>query len=75
MIGSVSIEPQGWKDVAQDGALRTIPTNGPPNLDTRELRGRRIDPGANIRFGSWRSQVFILLGRDGRILCGGRPGG
>jgi hypothetical protein len=36
------------------------------------LRGRRVSKEANIRFGSFYSQIFLILKPDGTIL-GGNP--
>lgn len=73
VIGAVKIDVASWSSVvpAKDGLFK-IPTAGPANLDAYGLRGRRIDPAARIRFGSFKQQVFIILQADETIV-GGHP--
>lgn len=61
IIGAVFIAQEQWLQAEQDGSLLKIPTQGPQNLDAQELRGRRIDGNAGIRFGSWTHQFFCIL--------------
>lgn len=61
IIGAVFTAQNQWLEAERDGALRKIPTQGPQNLDAQQLRGRRIDANAGVRFGSWTSQFFNIV--------------
>jgi len=73
VIGAVRINSSGWKNAKrdEDGLLR-IPTSGPSNLDAFELRGRRVSANANIMFGAFSHQFFIIMNRTGKSI-GGSP--
>lgn len=72
VIGAVRINKSGWENARSDGGLFQIPTNGPRDLDAFGFRGRRISAKANIKFGAFSHQFFIILGRDGKSI-GGHP--
>jgi hypothetical protein len=71
VIGAVRIDHSGWETARPDGGLYPIPNRGPLDLDAFNLRGRRIDRSAGIRFGSFKSQFIVLLDRGGRLSGGG----
>lgn len=73
IIGAVRIDGKRWAKPERDGGYYAFPTDGPANLDAFELRGRRIDRKAGIRFGSFSSQFVVRMGKSGAI-SGGYPG-
>jgi hypothetical protein len=71
IIGAIKIYQVKWDSVDKDGGLYSIPTTEPNDLDAFGLRGRKISPEANLKFGGWTSQFFIILKRNGRVIGGG----
>jgi hypothetical protein len=72
IIGSVTIDISGWGTAKSEKGFYIVPTLKTPDLDALDLRGRRVSKEANIRFGSFYSQIFLILKPDGTIL-GGNP--
>ncbi len=67
IIGSVFVDRSSWSEAeVESNGLLHLPTNGPSDLDALQLRGRRISPKLELRFGQFRNQQFILLHSDGR---------
>jgi hypothetical protein len=61
VIGAVRIDPNGWDKVQATDGLWPIPALPTRDLDALRLRGRRIARSANIRFGQFFSQQYVLL--------------
>ena len=72
IIGAIKIDQDKWASVKKKrgSGLYPIPTTAPINLDAFKLRGRRVSPDANLKFGAFSSQFFIILQRNGRVLGG-----
>ncbi len=70
ILGSAWIDQSKFELTSPYGTQYEVPTNGPANLDARGLRGRRISPEANIKFGSVTSQIFLILKPDGTTIGG-----
>ena len=62
IIAALKIAREEWAGAPCQGSLAQVPTNGPDDLDAFNLRGRRIDKTAGLRFNSIRSQIFSLRG-------------
>ena len=62
IIAALETARDDWAGAPCEGALAQVPTNGPANLDAFNLRGRRIDKAAGVKFNSIRSQIFNLRG-------------
>ena len=71
IIGAVKIDRERLGLAKKEAGLYSTPTKGPRDLDAFELRGRRISPEANLKFGALASQFFIILERSGDIIGGG----
>ena|ERR1700722_10117489 len=72
IIGAVAINWQAWGKHPPDRGLYLVPTLKTANLDAHGLRGRLISPNANIKFGAFKHQFFVILGRNGKAVAGQR---
>lgn len=77
VIASTLIDRSGWGAAAAGArpqGLLAIPLLLKPDdtLDAYQLRGRRVDVSAGIRFGALRHELFIVMNAAGRIVKGGR---
>jgi hypothetical protein len=72
VAGALRIDRSGWERAEHDGALYVVPTEGPRDLDALGLRGRRVSADADIKFGPFRNQSFLILNCDGTTI-GGNP--
>ena len=72
IVGSVFVDREKWQKAKPENGLYSIPTIKTLNLDALDLRGRRIDKAANIKFGAFTSQIFLILNPDGTTI-GGNP--
>jgi hypothetical protein len=67
IIGAVPIDRRGWSAaMPEHGQLYRVPTLPSSKLDAHGLRGRRLSPIMDVRFGRVMSQFFVILGRDGK---------
>lgn len=72
IIGSVFVDRSHWREAKAENGFYAIPTLKTPGLDALSLRGRRINKDANIKFGAFFSQIFLILNPDGTTI-GGNP--
>jgi hypothetical protein len=72
IVGSVFIDKASWSKSRYENGLYAIPTCKTLGLDALQLRGRRIDKKANIKFGAFKHQIFMVLNSDGTTI-GGNP--
>jgi len=65
VIASMTIDRSGWggAEVKSPGLLK-IPVHR-DNLDARELRGRPIHPGLELKFGTFKQEQFKLFDAQG----------
>jgi hypothetical protein len=73
IVGAAKIDRTQWQHTWYKGMLYNIPTAGPEDLDALELRGRQISRQTNLKFGSRRHQVFLILTAKGKVVFGGGP--
>lgn len=73
VIGAARVDQTRWKHAKPEGGLYEVPIIPSSNLDASKLRCRRISPEANIEFGSFASQFFVILECDGTTKGGRSP--
>lgn len=72
IIGSAFVDRDSWHETKSENGFYVIPTLKTSGLDALSLRGRRISKEANIKFGAFFSQIFLILNPDGTTI-GGNP--
>jgi hypothetical protein len=77
VIASMRIDRHSWGaavSAAHPHGLLAVPLLLKPDdkLDAYQLRGRRVDVNAGLRFGALRHELFIVIDAAGRTVKGGR---
>jgi hypothetical protein len=64
VVASLLVDRANWKCALRSNAKVRVPALETPALDAGQLRGRRLDAAAGLKFGAWTHQHARLLLED-----------